>query len=168
MPKPPKPGRVMTMTPRKPTPTASQRRQPAHSPSIGPASAVMTMGLAKLIDTVSASCSVCNAAKLKIVEPNMKTARRICIQMLCGTSRSGRRQALNSTSTSTAWTAKRTQVTKGAARPEVTRCLALVSRKEKTRPEANISRIAEVGVAVSADFGEVTLAGRKMGRRSSG
>lgn len=78
MPKAPKPGRVITSTPMKATTIAAQRRQPAHSPSSGPASAVMTIGAKKKIDTVSASCSVRSARKLKIVVENSMTPRTIC------------------------------------------------------------------------------------------
>ena len=52
------PGLVMTSTPMKPTSTASQRRQPAHSPSIGPARAVITiLGLAQTVCRVLGSSS---------------------------------------------------------------------------------------------------------------
>ncbi len=134
----PKPGRTITSIPAKPTDTAIQRRQPAHSPSIGPASAVITIGAKKKIDIVSASCSVSSARKLNMVEPNRKTPRTTCRGRLRdrGTC-AGLFQPRNSTSTSTTWTAKRIHETNGARHARRTRYLALVSRKENRSPAPN-------------------------------
>ena len=53
---PPAPGRVTSSTPQKPTMIAVQRRQPIHSPSIGPPSAATMNGVQKMIATASSSC----------------------------------------------------------------------------------------------------------------
>ena len=45
-----KPGRVISSTPQKPTPIALQRRQPIHSPSIGPETIATMKGKVKMID----------------------------------------------------------------------------------------------------------------------
>ena len=117
----------------------------------------MTIGAKKKIDVVSASCSVFSAMKLKIVEPNRNTPRSICAGKLTTRNIAGLRQPLNSTSTITTWPTKRTQETNGAAMPDSTRYLALVSRKENNMPVASTSKIADSGVAwLWAWRGEVT------------
>ena len=168
MPKTPTPGRVITSTPTKPTITASQRRHPAHSPSRGPASAVMTIGEKNMIDMVSASCSVCNARKLKNVDPNRKPPRRICKGRLRTRNIDRLAHPLKSTSTRSACIANRTQATNGAGKPDSTRYFALVSRQENRTPPLRIRRIADDGVAVSALFvSEVTKSMRPGSRNQS-
>ena len=71
-----------------------------------------------------------------MVEPNRNTPRSICAGKLTTRNIAGLRQPLNSTSTMTTWLAKRTQETNGAAMPDSTRYLALVSRKENNTPVA--------------------------------
>ena len=53
---PPKPGRATSSTPKNPTPIAVQRRQPTHSPSIGPDSTATMNGVENRIDSASSSC----------------------------------------------------------------------------------------------------------------
>ncbi len=48
---PPKPGRVISSTPPKPTQIADQRRQPIHSPSNGPEAMATMNGKVKMIDS---------------------------------------------------------------------------------------------------------------------
>ena len=66
---PPSPGRVITSTPQKPKAIADHRRQPIHSPSIGPDTAATMNGTVKIIDSASSSCSQTRARKLSAVEP---------------------------------------------------------------------------------------------------
>ena len=138
--------------------TASQRRQPAHSPSSGPASAVITIGAKKKIDVVSASCSVCSAMKLKMVEPNRNRPRSICAGKLTTRNIAGLRHPLNSTSTSTTW--RRSAPRRRRARP--CRTARDISRwcrgSENSMPVASTSRIADSGVGLFVDVsGGVSL-----------
>ncbi len=68
----------MISTPRNPTSTAVQRRQPTCSPSSGTESAVMNIGAAKPIATTSASGSSAKASKKQTSEVNPTTARNAC------------------------------------------------------------------------------------------
>ncbi len=139
----------MIKTPIRPTRIAIQRRQPAHSPSSGPASAVISIGEKNEIDCVWASCRVSRAKKLKIVEPNRKALRSTWRGRLLARIMRGLRQGRKKASTRTTWPTKRAHETNTALMPPTTRYLALVSRQEKARPAAMTSRIAEPGVALS-------------------
>ncbi len=75
---PPKPGRVISSTPPKPTQIADQRRQPIHSPSSGPEAMATMNGKVKMIDSTSSSCSQRNARKLPAVAKNNSRERVIC------------------------------------------------------------------------------------------
>jgi hypothetical protein len=50
------PGRTTTSTPTNPTPIAIQRRQPTHSPSMGPARIATMNGVENRIASASSSC----------------------------------------------------------------------------------------------------------------
>ena len=52
----PRPGRVITRTPKKPMAMAASRLAPTVSPSKGPDSKATHSGIVKAIDEVSASC----------------------------------------------------------------------------------------------------------------
>ena len=75
---PPKPGRVISSTPPKPKAIADQRRQPIHSPSIGPDAMATMNGKVKMIDSASSSCSQRSARKLRMVEATSSSERMIC------------------------------------------------------------------------------------------
>src|SRR5882672_1311116 len=75
---PPKPGRVTRTTPAKPTRIAHQRRQPTHSPKIGPDNSATKNGVENRIAVVWSSCSQRSAKKFNIVEPSSRIERAIC------------------------------------------------------------------------------------------
>ena len=75
---PPRPGRVTTSTPAKPTPIALQRRQPIRSPSIGPDSTATRNGVENRIDSASSSWRNFRAKKLSMVEPSSRAERPTC------------------------------------------------------------------------------------------
>ncbi len=98
---PPRPGRVISSTPAKPKPIADQRRQPIHSPSIGPDAMATMKGKVKMIDSASSNCSQRSARKLSVVEPTSSTERRICKFSRLVRSRPGCVSGLETTSVST-------------------------------------------------------------------
>jgi hypothetical protein len=66
----------MIMTPRKPIPTAVQRRHPTGSPRIGTASAVRKSGPARVIATASAKGMKVMPVTKSIVDKSCKPPRR--------------------------------------------------------------------------------------------
>ena len=69
---------MINSTPPKPTQIADQRRQPIHSPSIGPETMATMNGKVKMIDRASSSCSQRKAMKFSAVEATSRTERTIC------------------------------------------------------------------------------------------
>ena len=70
---------MISSTPPNPTPIAAQRRQPIHSPSIGPEAIATIKGKVKMIDSASSSCSQRSARKLSAVEVTSSVARPTCM-----------------------------------------------------------------------------------------
>ena len=133
----------------KATAIASQRLQPAHSPSIGPARAVIIMGPKNMIDMASASCNVRSAKKLNTVAPTRNMPRSSCSGRLFTRNVAMLVQLRSRIRARIACSTNRIHDTNCGDIPDVTRYFALVSRQAKARPLPSSSQMAAGGVAAS-------------------
>ena len=145
------PGRTTRRTPTKPTMMAAQRLRPAHSPRIGPDKAVTSMGEARKIVAVSASCRCWSAAKLNAVDTGKRIPRNTCKpHWLTENTSRGRLQARLISRKTTAWVVNRAQTTKIGTRPASTRYFAVVSINPNNRKVPSAMRIATGGMPSSS------------------